>query len=669
MDMNGVFTFPDVVYDKYWQIDATPIIKWEVVEQSREGNYSNFKIELYFVTNGSQYWESSFVLTSDGSISVNGVRANFNDTPGGTVVEYGEFLVFGSTLKVPHNEDGTLTDVKINVSVRNLFTRNNYKTLNATIPEINPIERNITITSAPNFTDNDSSVPVNYYNPSPGLIDSAEICISLDESGEAYIPYRSINVNGSIYTFNFTYQEIELLQQAAKDTDNITVWFCIKSYMLGSVFYSMFPRNLTIVGIYPVLNPTVKDIKLETLELTGNENTFIRYESMAEYSINATPSKYATIVKQQIKCGSKIIEDLPNGIIQDVESGDFEFYVLDSRNMATSSTVFKNLIEYVKPTCYQEAQIELSGDISAAIKLTTSGNYYNGSFGMENNEFMLEVRYGEQYGELGDWIKISSTPTFKNNTYTVSNNFSGFDYGKAYVFESRLRDKLNVVQSTQYVIKLLPVFDWGEGDFNFNVPININADELSMHEETIIRHSNDTNNTVLSATGGHIYLRPGGTSNTGSETIFYSDGSVKFNGDVIFADGSIGGANSLNIADYIIETGESEMGTNGTWKWAKWASGKAECWGCRNYGNMAVTTTWGNLYRSAIFTQDLPNKLFARTPDVININLVSVGYGGWICKHEQTAPSAITTGSFIVTRPASATLTTSYIGFHIIGEW
>jgi hypothetical protein len=65
----------------------------------------------------------------------------------------------------------------------------------------------------------------------------------------------------------------------------------------------------------------------------------------------------------------------------------------------------------------------------------------------------------------------------------------------------------------------------------------------------------------------------------------------------------------------------------------------------------------------------LPNNVFIRTPDSININIVHANFGGWICKHEQTAPSADTTGSFIFVRPASATVTPTNLGFHIIGEW
>lgn len=124
------------------------------------------------------------------------------------------------------------------------------------------------------------------------------------------------------------------------------------------------------------------------------------------------------------------------------------------------------------------------------------------------------------------------------------------------------------------------------------------------------------------------------------------------------------------LEDYVIETGTEAMGTNGTWYWSKWKSGKAECYGCRNYGNMAVTTAWGGLYRSGAFTQSLPSGLFADTPEVIDISFRGgSNVGGWIANHENSAPDSSTTGSFILVRPASATLTGSYISFNVIGRW
>lgn len=123
------------------------------------------------------------------------------------------------------------------------------------------------------------------------------------------------------------------------------------------------------------------------------------------------------------------------------------------------------------------------------------------------------------------------------------------------------------------------------------------------------------------------------------------------------------------LADFVIETGTASMGSNGTWYWAKWASGKAECYGCRNYGNMGVSTAWGGLYRSEAFTQSLPSGLFKNTPEVIDITFRNSNFGAWIAKHETSAPSSSSSGSFIVVRPASATLSQAYIGFNVVGRW
>ena len=578
---------------------------------------------------------------------------------------------------------------------------------NYTISSFLPTDRALKVLTANSFTDEEnpsftyqtdstkclvkySYSGKTYYSSVANPITSIQAALSFDGVTDD-IAYREIPLNNTNYTFDLTEEERELLRQKAQGSTTFPIYYLTKitrkvstltrsgstiqpTAMNGSTSVEIIgktERILTIVGCNPSLNSTVKDIKEETLALTGNENTFIRYESMAEYAINAVASKHATIVSQSVQCGSKVIENLPFGVIEDVEDATFIFYVLDSRGMAAQSAVFKNLVEYVKPTCYQKIEIELSGETSANIKVTVNGNYYNGSFGAADNTLSLEVRYTDGNGNMGNWVKLNGTPTFNGNTYELTSTLSGFDYGKGYVFQCRATDKLNFVQSSQYTIKLLPVFDWSETDFNFNVPVNI--DELKMNGSTVLRNNTTNNSTVISANGGNVHIRPKGSTTTGGEAIIYSNGDMILNGGLATGgsietmEGIIIGEHTLS--DFVIETGEEAMGTNGIWYWRKWASGKSEAWGCRNFGNMAVTTAWGNLYRSAIFTQDLPNKVFIRTPDSININIVHANYGGWICKHEQTAPSAVTTGSFIFVRPASATVTPTNIGFYIVGEW
>ena len=124
------------------------------------------------------------------------------------------------------------------------------------------------------------------------------------------------------------------------------------------------------------------------------------------------------------------------------------------------------------------------------------------------------------------------------------------------------------------------------------------------------------------------------------------------------------------LADYVVETGTEAMGSNGTWYWEKWKSGKATCYGCRNYGNMGVSTAWGNVYVSPEFNQSLPSGLFKSTPDSIQIMVRSANFAGaFIVNGGGEMPSANATGAFNVARPSSGTIQQVYITFEIKGRW
>lgn len=120
------------------------------------------------------------------------------------------------------------------------------------------------------------------------------------------------------------------------------------------------------------------------------------------------------------------------------------------------------------------------------------------------------------------------------------------------------------------------------------------------------------------------------------------------------------------LLDYVIEQGTASMGSNGTWYWSKWKSGKAECYGCRNFGNMAISTAWGSMFMSESFNQTLPSGLFIASPDYIGM---TTNYGGFIIGSSSTPTSESNTGGFRVARGVSETASQVYIRFNIIGRW
>ena len=124
-----------------------------------------------------------------------------------------------------------------------------------------------------------------------------------------------------------------------------------------------------------------------------------------------------------------------------------------------------------------------------------------------------------------------------------------------------------------------------------------------------------------------------------------------------------------NVIDFPIEEGTEAMGSNGTWYWRKWKSGRAECFGVRNFGNMAVTTAFGTLFQSSSLTQSLPTGLFVDTPEYIDMAFRSGNYSGWVVKGTSEAATKDAVGNFIVVRPTSTNIQQVHIGFNVIGRW
>jgi hypothetical protein len=613
----------------------------------------------------------------------------------------------GNNIQFPHDIEGNLTQFvtytmsgytkkytlrnfvfngKYNITVYGLFTNGekvaskaHYGTFENIIPNALVNNRSVVPVTATSFTDEDNPV-MSYstttgqcllYNPTTKAVNVSKDSINILRAALSFdginpaIDWRDIPVGSYSYTFVLTDEERELLRILSNDAAIKPIYYLIKvrRYSGGGDYptvatepTSATERTLTIVGCTPTINPMVVDANSTTAALTGDNNIVVRYASMMEFAINATASKHATIVSQSVRCGSKTVSDLSYGIIDDVESGTFIFDATDSRGLkAETAIIEKPLVEYIKPTINQTITIELTSEKLAQINLKLKGNYYNGSFGAVDNSIQLDVRYKSGSAAMNEWQPLSGELIFTEGGYEFTTTFKDFDYAENYVFQCRIIDKLYTVEAPQYAVKLLPIFDWSENDFNFNVPININAEAISLNEEQIIRHNATANNVVLAATGNTIYLRPGGTDETQGEVSISKNGDIKINGET--------------LADYVIAEGTVSMGSNGTWYWRKWLSGRAECYGQRNFGAMAITTAWGGLFRSAAFTQALPEGLFIEAPQTISIELNDSDFGGWIAKHETAAPTNSATGSFIVVRPASATLSSSYIGFNIIGRW
>ena len=218
----------------------------------------------------------------------------------------------------------------------------------------------------------------------------------------------------------------------------------------------------------PTVKGSVKDINPKTIAVTSSPNVLVRYCSTALCEMDVTLNKNA---------GSILIKTINNTAvtgnsleIPNVEVGTFDFYAKDSREYPNTDKVVLRILPYVKLTA--DVTAWRVDPTSGRARLKIEGNYFNGNFGAKWNS--LSVKYRQ---EGGDYTYV--TPTTSNaNKYSVTVDLTNLDYTKAFKYEVVVEDELNAVTRSITIQKGIPVFDWGEDDFNFNVPVTIQGVDI-----------------------------------------------------------------------------------------------------------------------------------------------------------------------------------------------
>lgn len=213
----------------------------------------------------------------------------------------------------------------------------------------------------------------------------------------------------------------------------------------------------------PAVAVSVKDVNEDTLALTGNENTLVRYLSTARCFVSAEAKNAATVKTLTVEGQSVEGEyvDFPN-----TEQASFTAVCTDSRGYSNKATATAELVPYVLLTCNASAK-RLSPTGGDAL-LTVKGNYYNGSFGAVENALTLSYRVGD-----GEPVPMEVVVT--DNSYTAQIQLEGLDYTQSFIIEVVAEDCVQSVPKTATLNPGIPVFDWGQNDFAFHVPVSING--------------------------------------------------------------------------------------------------------------------------------------------------------------------------------------------------
>lgn len=387
----------------------------------------------------------------------------------------------GSTT-ITHNAEGKAS---FTISVKAAIYDADYNCSGSKKFTLDTIPRKATITEASGFND-ESNTTIKYSNPAGGTLQTA---IYNADASKAIISYRACS--GSSYTYSFTAAERTALQNACLTANSTNVRIYLKTTLGSNTFYHYKTVKLSIINCDPTIAPTATeeqdDNGIKNTAATGSNMRWVEGYSDIAYAFNPTFKKGATLKSCSVACGSPFEDNKTSGVLYNVNGDQVIFSLTDSRGNTVSKTITGALVEgYFKPTINITASGELVSDTMAKITLTVKGTYFKGQIKSGvNNALTFQYRHkAGTNGSWGAWTALTGG-SYSNGSFNFTKVMGeNFDYNLAHTFQVRVQDNFYLahgswIESNEPVVKIMPVFDWSETDFNFNVPITVNGLNLS----------------------------------------------------------------------------------------------------------------------------------------------------------------------------------------------
>lgn len=386
------------------------------------------------------------------------------------------------------------------------------------------------------------------------------------------------------------------------------------STLIGVAASIPFTANCVENSCKPTVSITLAETNTTVNNLTNfaSSKKVVKGYSQIQATVTATAQNSASINARTITYGKNTQNYTEPITYTNINSGTWSATATDSRGYTTTAT--KNdiaLIEYYKPsiTCSVFMLLQQNDTTKANATITASTNYWVGSFGAQSNSVTTQYRYKVSNGSFSSWTTFSGSVTVSN-----------LNAASTYVFQTRATDKLETVNSYQVTATALPIFDFDSNDFNFNTPVNINAQPLTVQNCPVIT-TGGSNAEIPANADLNSYKNAGvyscgmsANAKTLSNTPWgnQSNNAIAF---VMFVWYSVGATNNTNAYSYIVQelrTYDGEfiykrhLSTSGSSTWnshgwhlseapivdrivnrgtsnglnyALWSSGKAEAWG------------------------------------------------------------------------------------------
>lgn len=431
-----------------------PQISWSAT-QSVAGNYSDVTAKLQYTRSNSGYttggtWKGSLTVDGDSLSKSLYMEITYGSTT--TVITH--------TVRVYHNDDGKKT---ITVSAEGGITNPSSASLKTT-----EISAQITLDTIPRA----SAVSATDCNVGA----STTVVVSQKDADFTHtLAYKFGSLSGYISAggeavsaaekfsktvVNFTVPErfYDQIPDKASDTCTLTCVTYQGSTKIGEKT-ATFTVTAPKAQCRPAISLTTEDTWDKTIALTGDANTLVLNASKVRCRLTAT-AKYAASVKKRLLLGKSVSEET---LLNPVTTALLTYSATDSRGYTTEKTYEAPCVAYRKPTV--NLSVKRDSPTADTAVVTVKGQCFRGGFGAAENTFSLEV-----YVDGQKTLTQAVTPN-SDNTYQVKLSLADVSYQQSASVRVVGTDQLFSAEKTVTLPAGEPVFDWGQKDFRFHVPV------------------------------------------------------------------------------------------------------------------------------------------------------------------------------------------------------
>lgn len=219
----------------------------------------------------------------------------------------------------------------------------------------------------------------------------------------------------------------------------------------------------------PTVSATAVDSNTDTLAVTGDNNVLVKGYSDLQVAVTAEAKHGAAIQRITATCGSKTA-DATSGtaVIENADGATVTITAKDSRGFSTTYTI-SGLTSVNYTPCWIVPEITRPDPTSDSITLSVTGSCFVGAIGQAENAATLRLRTKKSGGAWSAWQTVPMT--IADGKITAAQSYNGFDYASDYTAQVEVCDLISSSTRTVQILRGVPIFDWGDSDFTFNVPI------------------------------------------------------------------------------------------------------------------------------------------------------------------------------------------------------